>query len=174
MKPILIVLSLVLLSSCKMMTFDKVPGMIIKDYPEELYAQYLIINKNKGVKDTQIISISKDGIQSDWTKNNSFFSFKDSSLVLSHFGNFYFMSLSGSSKDSLPHYIVFPFQFDSEYLYLHQLGTDKKSLKRMKKMGLVAINDPTYIKMNEEQFKKYCHKYLKKRKAQKYKRIIIK
>ncbi|MDP2175262.1 MAG: hypothetical protein Q8K70_05055 [Bacteroidota bacterium] len=155
-----------------MVTFNRVPGMVMPQYPEELFAEYQLIQKSNGIKDTHRFIINKNGIQTTVPVLSQMFNFSDSNLVISHYGHFYFLSANNLQADSLSHWLVFPFQYDKNHLYLHKITLDKKTLRQLRKSGLKNNGtSSTEFILEDENFKRYCNRYLKKRKSTKFKRI---
>lgn len=159
---------LTLACSCQYATFTARPGVLVKDYPKDMYGTYSCITKEKGVRDTHTLVINEKGARVD----DSRIDLKDTNYTLSHLGDFYYVNERNSDSAGNSWFFVYPFEYDKNHIYLHHLVITKKSLKRMEKCGLVTTGKrKNEYKMDNEPFKKYCEKYLRKKDAMVFKRI---
>lgn len=154
-----------------MMLFTDIPGMKMKQYPKELSGTYQYIQKAKNQSDTQIITVSEHAVEMNMPLIERLVSLNDTDLLMSHFGHFYFLNFKKDSIGNQQAWLIYPFNFDEKSLYIYPLMLDNKSSKRMIKCGIEPEKKAGFFRMDNEAFKKYCQKYLKKRHATKLKRI---
>lgn len=154
-----------------MMLFTDIPGMKMKQYPKELYGTYQYIQKNKNLTDTQTVTISEHDVEMNLPFIERLVSLNDTDVIMSHFGNFYFLNLKKDSILNQQAWLIYPFKFDENFLYIFPLILDEKSSKKMIKCGIEPEKKAGFFRMDNEAFKKYCQKYLKERNANKLKRI---
>ena len=155
-------------ASCQYATFTAKPGVPIKDYPNDMYGTYQCVTKEKGVRDTHTLVINDKGARVD----DSRIDLKDTNYTLSHLGDFYYVNERNTDSAGNSWYFVYPFKYDKNHIYLYHLVITKKNLKHMEKCGLVITGRrKNEYKMDNESFKKYCERYLRKKDAMVFKRI---
>lgn len=160
------------MASCRIVTFDKVPGTVLPSFPKTMQGSYLEVTKNNGVKDSQIITIKDNVIYSNKYLNNQLINMYDSNYVISQLNEFCFVNVTVSDSSMISKWMVLPFQFDNKYLYIYEFELNKKTTRRLNRIGIHNIgNSESHFKMNDIALEKYSKKYCKKRKAKKYKRI---
>lgn len=163
---------LVLLSACQMASFTARPGVIIKTFPETIYGKYQFIEKHKGYKDTHVVSIGVNGVISNDPLVSGILAQNDSNNTLSHLGDFYYINVHHTDSLGKHAWFVYPFEFDHNNLYVYKLVLTKKSVKRMKRAGLeLTGKESGEYTMDNQAFKAYCEKFMKRRDAIKFKRI---
>lgn len=163
---------LLFLTSCRIVTFDKLPGTVLPSFPKTMQGRYLEVIKNNGVKDSQIITINEKAIYSNKYLSKQLINIYDSSYVISQLNEFYFVNIPVSDSSMFSKWMVLPFLFDKKYLYIYEYELNKKTIRRLNRFGIKNIhNSENYFKMNDIALEKYSKKYCKKRKAKKFKRI---
>lgn len=160
------------LSACQMASFTARPGIVMKTFPESVYGKYQFIEKHKGYRDTHVIQIAANGVVSNDPLVSGILAQNDSNNTLSHLGDFYYVNVHRVDSNGQDAWFVYPFEFDHSHLYIYKLMLSKKSLKRMQKAGLkLTGKESGAFTMNQEAFKAYCEKYMKRRDAIKFNRI---
>jgi hypothetical protein len=164
--------SLLLMVSCRFASFTERPGVILNEYPKGMYGTYQQIEKKDGVADTHTLVVNEQG-----AKLKDGFAYYDlnsldSNSSISHLGDYYYLNVKESDSTGLYSYMVYPFEFDSKNLYIYKIVLSKKNLKRMQKCGLKASGRKTgEFVMENDAFKKFVEKYLRKKDAIKFKKI---
>lgn len=155
-------------TSCQFATFTAKPGVSVKEYPTDMYGTYRCITREKGVRDTHTLVINEKGARVD----DSRVDLSDTNYTLSHLGDFYYVNERNADSAGNSWYFVYPFKYDKSHIYLYHLVITDKNIKRMTKCGLVRTGTrKNEYRMDNEPFRKYCEKYLKKRDAMVFKRI---
>jgi hypothetical protein len=163
---------LLFLTSCRFASFTERPGVILNDYPKDMYGTYQQIEKKDGVADTHTLVVNELG-----AKLKDGFAYYDlqsldSNSSISHLGDYYYLNVKESDSTGLYSYIVYPFEFDSKNLYIYKIVLSKKNLKRMQRCGLKVSGRKTgEFVMENKAFKKFVEKYLRKKDAIKFKKI---
>ena len=156
-------LQVLLLASCGFAHFTAMPGSERKVFPTELQGNYISLNTEKNSKDTFTLtitdtqSITNDAILKDLLQLTD-------STTLSHLGDFYFFNVKGQDSANRITWTLFPIYPKNDILYIYSIPLGKQT-KKLNKYLKQDING-TYI-MNNEPFKNYCEKYLKKKRYRK-------
>ncbi len=158
-----IYLGLILLTTgCGFANFTAMPGSPRTAFPTELQGKY--IATNKGVRTdtffltiTENKSITNDPILSDLIQLTD-------STRLSHLGDFYFFNVRSSDSAHKNDWTIFPVYQKNDFLYIYSMPLGKQTHKLEKYLKQNSNGD--YI-MDNEPFKTYCEKYLKKKKYRK-------
>lgn len=160
------------LGSCTFASFTERPGVLVKEYPKDIYGTYINIDKSNGVRDTHILKVDANGAHIDDPIFAGFSNLNDSVNSLSHLGDFFYLNVSKIDSTGKTYWFVYPFEYDSKNIYIYKLVLTKKSIKKMRKSGLKPTGK--YLGqyyMDNNAFKKYCERYLKKKDAIKFTRI---
>ncbi len=157
------------LSSCHFATFNARPGVVVKAYPKEMYGTYQAIEKHDGVTDTFHVTINEKGARMDGGIMKNYIDLSDTNNTLSHLGDFYYLNVRDKDTAGI-YWTVYPFEQKGKYLYIYSLPLGKAIKKMGKYLKPSGRKKGDYI-MDNEGFRKYCEKHLKKRKALKLKRI---
>lgn len=158
-------------SSCQFAAFTDKPGVPVQRFPADMYGSYRFIEKNKGIRDTHILEINGQGARLNDPILGQFYNSSDSNKSLSHLGDFYYLNiLAGDSNDRA--YFIYPFELHRNNLYIYKLLLSKKTIRRMEKAGLKSVKGKqgTYL-MDNEAFKHYVEKHMRRRDALKFTRI---
>ncbi len=162
--------SVVALSSCQLATFSSRPGVQLKSYPKELHGTYQSIEKHDGVRDTNYIVINEEGAKMNDEIMDKIIDLSDTNNSLSHLGDFYFLNVSERDSAGQSHWYIYPFEYDGKHLYIYTLSLGRTQKKLGKYLKASGKRNGSFT-MENESFRKYCEKHLKKRKAMKLKRI---
>ena len=162
-------LLLLSMGSCQFATFDARPGIIVKTYPKEIYGTWQSIEELKEGKDTHTLEISEKGVKID-ASAEKLMNLSDTNNSLSHLGDFYYLNVREEDSTGNPYYIVYPFEFDDNHIYVYSLSLGKTE-KKLRKRLQPASARTGHFKMDDEAFKTYCERNLKKRKAMTLTRI---
>jgi hypothetical protein len=156
-------------SSCQIAKFTARPGVIVKNFPTDMYGQYQHIEKHNGVRDTTLVTINTEGVKFNDPIIGNMIDAQDSNFSLSHLGLYYYMNIKQTDSLNASLYYIYPFRYNSRYLYVYKLVLTKKSIKKMRKAGLKLSGrlNGEYT-MENKAFKQYCEKYLRKRDAIKF------
>ncbi len=162
-----------LASSCQLAHFTERPGVEVSAFPSEMYGTYIHIEKSKGVSDTHTLLINASGAKIDDPIIGRYTDLSDSNNRLSHLGDFYYLNVKETDSGVLESsWLIYPFEYDNKHIYIYKLTLSKKNLKRMARCGLKPTGRRTgEYYMNNEAFKKYCEKYLRRKEAIKFTRI---
>lgn len=158
-------------SSCQFAAFTDKPGVPVQRFPADMYGKYRFIEKHKGVRDTHFLEIDDQGARLNEPILGQFYNTSDSNKSLSHLGDFYYLNLRAGDSADLA-YFVYPFELHKNNLYIYKLLLSKKNIRRMEKAGLKNVKGKqgTYL-MENEAFKHYVEKHLRRRDAIKFTRI---
>lgn len=162
-----------LASSCQLAHFTEKPGVAVSAFPADMYGTYIHIEKSKGISDTHTLHITANGAKIDDPIIGRYTDLSDTNNRLSHLGDFYYLNVKEADSNALEtSWLIYPFEYDSRHIYIYKLTLSKKNLKRMARCGLKPTGRRTgeYF-MNNEAFKKYCEKYLRKKEAIKFTKI---
>jgi hypothetical protein len=157
-------------SGCQLATFNARPGVGVSSYPKELHGTWRAIERHDGVKDTHLVVISDKGVKMDDATMDKALNLSDTNNTLSHLGDFYFLNVREMDSAGSPYWIIYPFEFDNDHLYVYCLSMGKTQKKLNKYLKTTGRRDG-YFMMEDQAFKKYCEKHLKRRKALKLTRI---
>lgn len=156
-----------LLSSC-MVSFTAAPGSPRTSFPPEMQGKYMATDKKDKKSDTVFLTISENRSESNDKFLNRLIQFTDTT-TLSHLGDYYFFNIKSSDSGSTAWY-TFPILVKKDALYVFTLPQGKQEKKMAKYVKLVNPANSEY-QMDNEPFKNYCEKYLKKKNAIKFIRI---
>ncbi len=167
-KLLVLMLSVLLLGSCRLTTFTAAPGSPRVAFPVEMQGNYMAVEKHKGGKDTFTLEIKESQAITNDQLLGRFLNLSDST-TLTHLGDFYFYSIRHTNNG---HFIwwTFPVLVKHDCLYVFSLSQGRQQKKMEKYIKLTGNASGEYL-MDNEPFKNYCEKHLKKRKAFKLKRI---
>jgi hypothetical protein len=157
------------MGSCQFATFDARPGVLVKTYPKEIQGTWQSVEKHKGVRDTHNLVVTEKGVKIDAT-TEKMLNLSDTDNTLSHLGDFYFLNIREQDSTGKAYYTVYPFEFDEKHLYFYILSVGKTQ-KKLNKLLKHASSKVGHYQMDNEVFKNYCEKHLKRRKAMKLTRI---
>ncbi len=147
-------------SSCSFIKFTAQPGSPRTTFPYDLKGRYYIIDKES--KDTFYLTITDTQANSNDNTLNDLLQLTDSTN-LTHLGDFYFFNIKDSETNANKTYWnIFPLYLKGDYLYVYTL-TKGKLEKKLKKKVKYDASDNSYI-MDNESFKTFCEKNLKRRK----------
>lgn len=163
-----VLLSVTLLGGCRLLTFTAEPGSPRKEYPAEMQGRYMAIEKQKKGNDTTFVTITATGAETNDAFLGKILQLTDTT-TLSHLGDFYFFNIRNTENGTIQWW-TFPVRVKKDALYIFSLSQGKQEKKIGKYLKLKGNIRGEYI-MDNEPFKKYCEKHLKKRKAFKFKRI---
>lgn len=162
-----------LLASCQFASFTARPGVPVTAYPQDMYGTYRHIDEHDGIKDTHVLTVNEKGAVID---NDNIIGglvdLTDTNNSLTHLGDFYYLNVKVTDSTGRSVWFVYPFEYDQKHLYIYKLLLNKKSLKRMKRAGLKpsGLRNGEYL-MNDEAFKHYCEKHMRRKEALKFIRI---
>lgn len=162
-------LSVVLLvASCRLSTFTAQPGSPRVAFPAEMQGNFMAINKHKGENDTFTLKIAETTTISNDKLFGRMLQLSDTT-TLTHLGDFYFFNIRHNDNGDISWW-TFPILVKEEALYIFSLSQGKQQKKMEKYIKTSGKKSGEYL-MDNEPFKNYCEKHLKKRKAFKLKRI---
>jgi len=159
-----------LLGSCQLASFSSRPGVIVNEYPKALHGTFRAIEKHDGVRDTHDIVINEKGAKMDDAMMNKIIDLSDTNTSLSHLGDFYYLNVRETDSAGHAFWYVYPFEFDEKHLYIYTLTLGKTQKKMRKYLESSGKKNGNYT-MDNEAFKRYCEKHLKRKKALKLTRI---
>ncbi len=163
----LITLVSALLSGC-MVSFTASPGSPRTAFPAEMQGSYMALDKKDKKTDTIFLTIRENRTESNDKFMNTLVQLTDTT-TLSYLGDFYFFNIKNSDSGSIAWY-TFPFLVKKDALYIFTLPQGKQEKKMAKYLSATNQANSEY-KMDNEPFKDYCEKYLKKKNALKFTRI---
>lgn len=164
-------LTVLLLSACRMASFTSVPGVKLGQYPESLRGTYRFIENKEGVADTSVVLISANEIHMKSSSMKVDILLNDSANSITHLGDFYYLNTM-ENDSARRYYLIFPFEYNSKYLYVYKINLSSQNLKRMRKCGLKESGRaPGEFIMEDKAFKKFVEKHLKRKDAIKFVRI---
>ncbi|MDI1232802.1 MAG: hypothetical protein PSX81_00815 [bacterium] len=168
MKFFAIVVLIVLSASCRLSTFTMQPGSPRSSFPSEMQGDFMSIDKHKSGNDTFILKITETKTISSDKVFGKLMQLSDTT-TLTHLGDFYFFNIRHNDNGIISWW-TFPILVKADALYIFSLSQGKLQKKMEKYIKATGNESGEYI-MDNEPFKKYCEKHLKKRKAFKLKRI---
>ncbi len=160
--------TLLLASSCRLSTFTAQPGSPRAAFPAEMQGDFISINKNKNGNDTFILKIAETTTVSNDKIFSKLMQLTDTT-TLTHLGDFYFFNVRHDENGKITWW-TFPILVKSDALYVFSLSQGKQQKRMEKYLKNTGFASGEYV-MDNEPFKNYCEKHLKKRKAFKLKRI---
>jgi len=149
-------------TGCGFANFTAMPGSPRTTFPTELQGQYRSINK-ENKNDTFNLSIGETTSKTNDAILNNLIQLTDSTK-LSHLGDFYFFNVRSSDSAHKNDWTIFPVYQKNDFLYIYSIPIGKQTKKLDK--YLAQNSNGIYI-MDNEPFKNYCEKYLKKKKYRK-------
>lgn len=164
---LLFVLCTALFSSC-MVCFTAAPGSPRTAFPPEMQGTYRVDDKKDKRNDTIFLTITEKGSVSNDKFMNTLVQFSDTT-TLSHLGDFYFFNIKSSDSGSTAWYTL-PILVKKDALYVFTLPQGKHEKKMAKYLTATNKANSEY-QMDNEPFKNYCEKHLKKKNALKFTRI---
>lgn len=159
---------LVLTASCRLSTFTAQPGSPRTAFPVEMQGDYESVDQHKGGNDTFRLKIAETTTISNDKMFGKLLQLSDTT-TLTHLGDFYFFNIRHNDNGIISWW-TFPILVKSDALYVFTLSQGKQQKKMEKYLKSTGKASGQYI-MDNEPFKNYCEKHLKKRKAFKLKRI---
>lgn len=169
LKTLFFALIILTVSSCRLTSYTAQPGSPRTAFPAEMHGTFMAIEKHKGVSDTTIMTITENKITVNDIIFGKYLKLTDTT-TLTHLGDFYFFNVRNTDSLGRNNWTVFPVLVKSNAIYLFNLPQGKIQKKIEKYLKPTGNMSGEYI-MDNEPFKNYCEKYLKKRKAYKLKRI---
>jgi hypothetical protein len=155
-----------------MASFNGKPGVEVKEVPSEMRGTYIHIDKEKGVSDTITLLVGATSAEIDDPMVGKLLIEGDSTRTLSHLGDFYYFNVCEEDSNGRVTYIVYPFEFARNTLFVYKLQLTKKSMKRMNRSGLKQTGRRIgEYYMDKEPFRKYCERNLKRKDALKFKKV---
>ena len=162
------VLTLLLITGCRLSTFTAQPGSPRAAFPIEMQGNYQSVDKHKGGNDTFSLKIAETTTISNDKMFGKLLQLSDTT-TLTHLGDFYFFNIRHNDNGVITWW-TFPILVKQDALYIFSLSQGKQQKKMEKYIKATGKTSGEYI-MDNEPFKNYCEKHLKKRKAFKLKRI---
>lgn len=160
---------LLLATGCRLTSYTAQPGSPRTAFPAEMHGTYIAVEKHNGVSDTTKLVIAADKIEINDAFFGKYLKLTDST-TLTHLGDYYFFNVRNTDSAGKYNWSVFPIRVKENALYIFNLPQGKQQKIIEKYLKKSPGKSGEYI-MDNEPFKNFCEKHLKKRKALKLKRI---